>query len=961
MATFDLLDAVLPDKGWICIIGIKDEVAWQRLVETREEADDIARDYLDGERDVYFGCAKFETGQNRKAENAKYFKSVWLDIDCGPTKAEPNPKTGKIDGYIDQQTGLQELQRFCKTVGLPKPVLVNSGRGIHVYWPLTETIEKDQWWPLALRMKELCDIHSLIVDPSVFDAARVLRVPGTLNFKDNPPKPVDVISEANPISVEKLVEIIGVPVNQPKQYMPKRKGPPSALTMALMKNRTSSFKTIMMKTAAGEGCNQLLNCYQNQGSIDYNLWRSGLSIAAFCEDSHTATHKLSNRYPEYDPAEVDEKVYNLQTTGGPHHCETFERWNPGGCADCQHKGKITSPIMLGKQVAQAEATDGQYEVEVEVEEGVAAPVFIPEFPFPYFRGKGGGIYKQLKEEEEPLLVYEHDLYVVKRMYDPDAGEVALIRLHLPHDGIKEFSIPASALAGKDEPKKLLATQGVLARGPQMDSIVDFLVRCAKEIQITKKAEVMRTQFGWVDNDSKFILGDREITVDGEYHSPPSTATKHIAPYVVESGSLEKWKEVFNLYARPGMEPNAFAALTAFGSPLLRFTGQKGAIINLVFRGSGSGKSTTLAMCNSVWGHPDGLMSIPKDTINAKMLRLGVMNHLPFTMDEITNMTAEEFSDMSYAMSQGRWKDRVKAASNELRVNTTFWQTMSLCSANAHFAQKLGSLKASPDGEMMRLLEYQIKYTDVISVEEGKQMFDHQLRENYGTAGGVYAKWLICNKEEAMRLLLATQAKIDKELKLTQRERFWSAVVACNITGGLIAKALGLHDYDMKAVYKWACGLIREFRKDNDAPLDGAATVLGDYINRHVQHALVINGEADARTALSPAPLLEPRGPLTVRYEPDTKKLYIQATSFKDDCVKRQISYTEVLRELGENGVFKGRVTRRLGTGMKVVSAPVYVLEFDCSRTDFFDVENFVPVEIPNEGGERQLPDQLESV
>ena len=52
MATFDLLDAVLPTEGWYCIIGIKDEIAWQRLVETREEADDVARDYLDGDRDV---------------------------------------------------------------------------------------------------------------------------------------------------------------------------------------------------------------------------------------------------------------------------------------------------------------------------------------------------------------------------------------------------------------------------------------------------------------------------------------------------------------------------------------------------------------------------------------------------------------------------------------------------------------------------------------------------------------------------------------------------------------------------------------------------------------------------------------------------------------------------------------------------------------------------------------------
>ena len=960
MATFDLLDAVLPDEGWFCVIGIKDDVAWQRLVETREEADDVIQDYLDGERDVYFGCAKYETGENRKASNAKYFRSVWIDIDCGPTKGVPNEK-GRVEGYLDQETGIAELRRFCSTIGLPKPILVNSGRGVHAYWPLTETIDKEQWWPLALRLKELCEIHSLIVDPAVFDVARVLRVPGTLNYKDTPPKPVEVLLPAGPIDVAKLVEIIGVPVNPPKQFLPKRKGPPSALTMALMKNSTSSFDKIMTQTFAGEGCSQLFYVAMNPDKVDYNLWRSVLSIAAFCEDGHKGAHKISRGHSEYDPAEVDEKFYDVQTTGGPHHCVTFERWNRGGCDGCKHKGAFTSPISLGRAIATSEATEEGYLIEAEEDEeedGVTvAPTYIPTYPFPYMRGKGGGVYREaMKDEEAPKLIYEHDIYVMQRMIDPEVGEVMRIRLHLPKDGVRDFTVAASALTGKDEPKKLLGAQGVLARGTQMDEVINFLLRCAKEIQVTTKADIMRTQFGWADGDSKFILGDREITVDGTYYSPPSTATKHLSPYVIESGSLEKWKEVFNLYTRPGLEPNAFAALSAFGAPLLKFTGQKGAIINLVFRGSGSGKSTTLAVCNSVWGHPDHLMCIPKDTINAKMLKLGVMNNLPFTMDEITNMIAEEFSDMSYGMSQGRWKDRSKASTNELRLNTTFWQTISLCSANAHFAQKLAALKATPDGEMMRLMEYQIGYSDVIDVAEGKQYFDHQLRENYGLAGGIYARWLVGNKEEAVQTMRAIQAKIDKELKLTQRERFWSAVVACNITGGLIARNLGLIDYDMKVIYKWATDLIKELRKEGSAPMDDASTVLGDFINRNVNQFLVVNGEADIRTSLSPAPLLEPRGALVARYEPDTKKLYIQSSAFKEDCVKRQIGYSDVLRELKLKGVFKGRVTRRLGTGMKMITVPVYALEFDCTNPEYLNVEDFVPLEKPDAGGESQLSD-----
>lgn len=958
MATFDLLDAVLPEEGWYCIIGIKDEIAWQKLVETRAEADAMVRSYLDGGRDVYFGCAKFETDKNRKAENAKYFKAVWLDIDCGEAKVKPDPKTGKIAGYIDQQTGLEELRRFCNTIGLPKPVLVNSGRGIHVYWTFTECIDKEQWWPIALRLKELCETHDLIVDNAVFDAARVLRVPETLNFKDDPPSPVTVISTAPPIDPAKLVEIIGTPTQQ-RSIFPTRKGPPSALTLALMKNKTASFKKIM--SLGEEGCAQLNYVYINQADVDYNLWRSALSIAAFCDDSYEASHRISREYPHYDPDEVDVKVEDLRATGAPHRCETFARWNPSACEGCPHKGKFTSPIMLGKEIVKAEVTEQGYVVEAETEEGeVAVPHYIPAFPFPYYRGAKGGIYRTVKGDTD-VLIYEHDLYVVKRMYDPDCGEIVQIRLHLPHDGVKDFTISASALAGKDEPKKILASFGVIAHKTQMDGIVSFLIACTKESQVVRKAEIMRTQFGWADNDSRFIIGDREITAEGVHYSPPSSATKPLAPFVVECGSLEKWKEVFNLYTRPGLEPNAFAALTAFGSPLLKFTGQKGAIINLVFRGSGSGKSTTLAVCNSVWGHPENLMAIPKDTINAKMLKLGVMNNLPFTMDEITNMEAEDFSDMAYAMSQGRWKDRVKASTNELRLNTTFWQALSLCSANSHFVDKMNALKHTPDGEMMRLLEYQIQYTNSISVEEGKRMFDHQLRENYGHAGTIYAQWLVNNKEEAVRTLKAIQAKIDKELKLTQRERFWSAVVACNITGGLIARSIGLIDYDMKVIYKWATDLIRELRRDTEAPLGEIGTILGDFINRHVHQVLVINGNADARTLLSPAPLVEPRGPLCIRYEPDTKKLYIQASTFKFDCTRRQISYKDVLRELSLTGAFTGRVTRRLGTGMKIVSAPVYALEFDCTRPEVFNIDAFIPAEEVNEGGERQLPSKLENV
>ena len=130
MPEFDLLDAVLPSEGRFCVVGISKYVD-QRFVDTREELDAIAAEFDRRKVNAFFGCAKFGQLDNRKHENAKHIKALWLDIDCGEEKATPDDK-GRIKGYIDQATGIAELQRFCSAVGLRRPILVNSGNGLHL-------------------------------------------------------------------------------------------------------------------------------------------------------------------------------------------------------------------------------------------------------------------------------------------------------------------------------------------------------------------------------------------------------------------------------------------------------------------------------------------------------------------------------------------------------------------------------------------------------------------------------------------------------------------------------------------------------------------------------------------------------------------------------------------------------------------------------------------------------------
>ena len=149
--SFDLLDSVLPAEGRYCIVGIG-KYTDQRFANTKEEADALIEEFKSKQVNVYFGCAKFGTENNRTHDNVAHLRALWLDIDCGPTKGVPNEK-GKIEGYLDQQTGLAELQKFCKAVGLPKPILVNSGNGIHAYWIFSDDVPVATWKPYAEKFK----------------------------------------------------------------------------------------------------------------------------------------------------------------------------------------------------------------------------------------------------------------------------------------------------------------------------------------------------------------------------------------------------------------------------------------------------------------------------------------------------------------------------------------------------------------------------------------------------------------------------------------------------------------------------------------------------------------------------------------------------------------------------------------------------------------------------------------
>ena len=138
----DFLQSVLPETGTYCIVGIKDNRPKQTFYSDLDEAMERAQTLDSHGVDAYFALAAFNT-ESRKAQDARALKAFFADIDCGENKP-----------YASHADAAQALRKFLTDTSLPDPIVVNSGGGLHIYWPLTQEVAPARWKPAAEALKE---------------------------------------------------------------------------------------------------------------------------------------------------------------------------------------------------------------------------------------------------------------------------------------------------------------------------------------------------------------------------------------------------------------------------------------------------------------------------------------------------------------------------------------------------------------------------------------------------------------------------------------------------------------------------------------------------------------------------------------------------------------------------------------------------------------------------------------
>lgn len=714
----------------------------------------------------------------------------------------------------------------------------------------------------------------------------------------------------------------------------------NAVMDALMGNKQNKFKDIIAKTMNGTGCDQIKTIWKDQENCSEPMWRAGLSIAKFCVDSESAAHNISKKHEGYTPEDTREKMELIK---GPYKCTSFDEFNPDVCPNCPNWGKIKSPIVLGSSVVEATEADNIVEVPaLDLPFAPATTYVIPAYPRPFFRGTNGGVYIRTTNAEgdpDEKVVYHNDLYVVKRIQDVEMGEAVVVRLHLPKDGVREFTIPLTSVTSKEELRKQMSMNGVAVS--RMDDLMTYMTTWVNELQATSVADEARRQFGWTDDSyTSFVVGNQEIFEDSIKANPPSTPTVGLFHAFEPKGTLQEWIDMANFYDRDGFELHQYIVASAFGSPLMALSPVACSGFHVHSKESGLGKTTAMFVGASVWGNPEELVLDKNDTQNSRMLRGEVYHNLPLYIDEMTNAKGDDLSDMVYQLTGGKQRNRMTGGgANTERARGKPWSLQAVTTGNTSIIEKISMYKNGPKAEAQRMLE--TKAVKLFKEAGTKSITDAHARNAvsiYGHAGTVYIQYVMKNLEEVKKLRDSVQAKIDEVAGLTAENRFWSAGAANNLTGVLVAKKIGLVNYDTNKLFKYVIKLLRENLNAVADMGSSAADTLNDYIHEHWGSILKIKSSDDLRKNQGNGmddlviPELDPKVRLVGRYETDLKRAYLIPKPLKAWCGRQQINYGSFIQELKDG--FGAKTTKvRLTKGTTTVLPLTHVLFVDCSKVD----------------------------
>jgi hypothetical protein len=724
--------------------------------------------------DVYFATGSFD--EQRTQEQCRSKRTLYLDIDCG---------LGKL--YDNKKTAIVELFSFCDGHFVRPNILVDSGGGIHAYWTFTNEISTEKWVPMAVALKDLCEAYEFAADPTVTaDAARILRVPGTYNQKEETPREVKVIhastKEYNP---NKLGKILGAVRSNSLQALG---------TMAAESDydfQSDQGKPFFANKII-ERCAVLKHSYETGGADQVEpLWMAQLSLMAYAVDGGEHIHSLSDQHADYDYQRT-EKKYNarvrVKDSGkfGPPLCKTLGMYLPEKCKSCRFNGRIKSPIVLGRE------EDGS------------------EIPFPY-KQDDKVVYRLQKKELESGEVEEKAIKILSFPVEnfqvfssPDPSQGMVFRFTVDKYGARLVTFTTKHLSDKRQLLVELSNSDVPLHSHEYSEFVRLMTTWADKMVQAKQVGSPTASLGWTkfNGDPAFTLIDKTITKSSGDKEVTFLDREFIKDFTPQGGR-EAWLELSKYLTAENRHAVTAGILSAFAAPLITFTGVNGCVLALVSDKSGTGKSTALRTAQSVWGDPRRGVNALDDTPLSVANRMGKLNNLPAFWDELRmKEQVEKFVLLMFQVSQGKERSRLRSNITTQHVGT--WNTLITVASNESITDHVRHLVHGTDAGLLRVFEVTVPY---LQRRQDIDALSKSLDNNFGNIGGEYAQWLVTNHKSALALLEKVKLSFSSKVAADSAERFWVATCSALLTAAIITKKLDLTAIDIDQFTSW---LVKEF-------------------------------------------------------------------------------------------------------------------------------------------------------
>ena len=895
----------------------------------------------------------------RVADNVQAIRAQWCDVDVGDADKK----------YPTIKAAIQGVVALCKQLHIPAPMIVQSGGGIHCYWPFTRDVPAAEARQRMRGFSAAARAMGFKHDPSrTADTASILRPIGTTWRKDGA-IPVRLLRDAAPMDPDmfyaQVAEYIPPPANRvvgtqdeddewstgPREYPPS-----SAVKVAI-------YCPTMGAVAAAAG------------NVPEPLWRLALGLVKNCTEGEELAHAWSQGHPAYDREETTNKFARWEV--GPPTCEQFAG-HSDACTDCPHSDTVRSPIHLGYDIPPAQTTgeaagDEQPETPSDglASTPIAAPAVaasaalrrvvaynrrlpqnVPYWPTKY-RWDGQFLSVFTKDPSDPLDPGTWQPFLTRLLYPfmrypDDEGEMQ-VRVSALTSTVtnkwRDFDIPAKALADNKALASALGAYEVYGMGEKgtvaTRRFFQDIIANMQDMDVETNAY---SSFGW--QEDAFVIGSTAITkssIEPVYLSDrvPSDARCDFGV----KGTAQDWADlVDHIYNREGAEPYQFMICAGFGAPLISLVRSDlwhGIPIALTGEG-GLGKTTTCMVACSMYGSP-GKFAISTNelgsTMNALISRVGLMRHLPLVLDEMTGRTTQELQAMLYALSNGKPKERNRPDGTLIDTQLR-WDTTTFITGNINITGMLSALdKNRAEATQLRCFEIMIEdgFNDrVFAGINAKDLIEQQLLGNcYGAAGQKYLQYVITNHEAITKQLHKLRSRFCPDGRDMTRERFYFDALATALLGGMIAKKLGLINFDLNGIQKWATAHIKTLRFSRHNNLSTVEDYLAEFLSSLHGRTVVTEKYTDSRTApIFEVDTREVRNPVA-RIVREDHKFYvankymtewcsengIQPKWFKDELDKRNLLVLA-------NGKQDNRVSLFKGTSLPTTQARCVELNYD---------------------------------